>query len=216
MVRKERFDVSMPQDGRFRMLIEAVTDYAIYMLDTEGIVSSWNTGARRLKGYEEFEILGEHFSRFYTEPDRMAGLPQKALETAAREGKFEGEGWRCRKDGARFWASVVIDPIRDASGELVGYAKITRDLTERKKVEEKLRQSQEQFGLLVQSVTDYAIFMLNPSGRVATWNAGAERIKGYRAEQIIGEHFSRFYTEEDRKAGVPQQALQIAARDGQV
>jgi PAS domain S-box-containing protein len=214
MMRKERFDASVPHDGRFRMLIDAVTDYAIYMLDTEGVVSSWNSGARRLKGYEESEILGEHFSRFYTEGDRKAGLPQKALEIAAREGKFEGEGWRCRKDGAVFWAAVVINPIRDAFGELAGYAKITRDLTEQKKTEEKLRQSEEQFGILVQGVTDYAIFMLDPTGRVANWNAGAQRIKGYRPEQIIGEHFSRFYTEEDRRAGIPQQALQIAARDG--
>src|SRR3978361_739518 len=112
MVRKERFDASTQHGGRFRMLIEAVTDYAIYMLDPEGVVSSWNSGARRLKGYQESEILGEHFSRCYTEADRARGLPQRALETAAREGKFEDEGWRCRKDGTQFWALVVIDPIR--------------------------------------------------------------------------------------------------------
>jgi PAS domain S-box-containing protein len=214
MVRKERFDASTPNDGRFRMLIEAVTDYAIFMLDPEGVVSSWNSGARRLKGYQESEILGEHFSRFYTEADRATGLPQRALETAAREGKFEDEGWRCRKDGTQFWALVVIDPIRDASGGLVGYAKITRDLTERRKAEDSLRQSEQQFRLLVHGVTDYAIYMLDPNGRVASWNAGAERIKGYRPDQIIGEHFSRFYTEEDRRAGIPQLALEIAARDG--
>jgi len=214
MERKDRFDASMSPDGRARMLIEAITDYAIYMLDEDGIISSWNPGAQQLKGYDESEILGEHFSRFYTEADREAGLPQRALETAAREGKFEGEGWRCRKDGARFWASIVIDPIKDASGDLVGYAKITRDLTERKKAEEVLRQSEEQFRLLVQSVTDYAIYMLDPDGRVVSWNAGAQRIKGYLPHQIIGEHFSRFYVEEDRRAGVPQEALRIAARDG--
>lgn len=214
MVRKEWFDPSMPSDGRFRMLIDAVTDYAIYMLDAEGIVSSWNPGARRLKGYEESEILGEHFSRFYTEADREAGLPRRALEIAGREGKFEGEGWRCRKDGTQFWALVVIDPIRDPSGELVGYVKITRDLTERKKAEENLLKSEQQFRHLVQGVTDYAIYMLDPNGQVASWNAGAQRIKGYLPEQIIGEHFSRFYGEEDRRAGVPQQALEIAARVG--
>jgi PAS domain S-box-containing protein len=214
MKRKERFDASMSRDGRARMLIDAVTDYAIYMIDADGIISSWNSGARRLKGYEDSEILGEHFSRFYTDADREAGLPQKALETAAREGKFEGEGWRCRKDGGLFWAYVVIDPIKDAFGDLVGYAKITRDLTERRKAEESLRQSEEQFGLLVQGVTDYAIYMLDPNGRVASWNAGAQRIKGYRPDQIIGEHFSRFYAEEDRRAGAPQEALRIAARDG--
>ena len=131
-----------------------------------------------------------------------------------REGKFEGEGWRCRKDGTQFWALVVIDPIRDASGELVGYAKVTRDLTERKKAEEKLQKSEQQFRLLMQGVTDYAIYMLDPNGQVASWNAGAQRIKGYLPEQIIGEHFSRFYTEEDRQAGIPKQALETATRDG--
>ena len=214
MQREERFDASLSDNGRYRMLIDAITDYAIYMLDPDGRITSWNPGARYFKGYEESEILGEHFSRFYTEADRAAGLPQKALETAAREGKFEGEGWRCRKDGTEFWAYVVIDPIRDASGNLVGYAKITRDLTERKLAEDALRQSEEQFRLLVQGVTDYAIYMLTPEGRVSSWNAGAERIKGYRPHEIIGEHFSRFYTEEDRRAGVPQDALETAAREG--
>ena len=149
-----------------------------YMLDPDGYVSSWNPGARRFKGYEESEILGEHFSRFYTEADRKTGLPRRALETAAREGKFEGEGWRCRKDGTRFWAFVVIDPIKDASGNLIGFAKITRDLTERKLAEEALRKSEEQFRLLVQGVTVYAIYMLTPDGKVSSWNPGAERIKG--------------------------------------
>jgi PAS domain S-box-containing protein len=214
MQREERFDASMSNDGRYRMLIESVTDYAIYMLDRDGLITSWNPGAKRFKGYEESEILGEHFSRFYTEPDLKAGLPQRALEIAEREGKFEGEGWRRRKDGTEFWAYVIIDPIRDASGNLVGYAKITRDLTERKLAEDALRQSEEQFRLLIQGVTDYAIYMLAPDGRVSSWNAGAERIKGYRPDEIIGQHFSKFYTEEDRRAGAPEAALETAAREG--
>jgi PAS domain S-box-containing protein len=214
MQQRERPHASSPDDSRYRMLIEAVNDYAIYMLDPDGRISSWNPGARRFKGYEESEILGEHFSRFYTEADREGGLPRRALEIAAREGKFEGEGWRCRKDGTRFWAYVVIDPIRDASGNLIGFAKITRDLTERKLAEEALRKSEEQFRLLIQGVTDYAIYMLTPDGQVSSWNAGAERIKGYRPEEIIGQHFSRFYTEEDRQAGAPRVALETAAREG--
>ena len=185
MQRNERFDASSSDDGRYRMLIEAITDYAIYMLDRDGIVSSWNPGARRFKGYEASEILGEHFSRFYTEADRAAGLPKKALEIAGREGKFENEGWRVRKDGSRFWAYVIIDPIRDGCGDVVGYAKITRDLTERRRAEESLRQSEQQFRLLVQGVTDYAIYMLTPEGLVSSWNAGAQRIKGYEASEII-------------------------------
>jgi len=202
--RKERFEASTTVEGRYRMLVDAVTDYAIYMLDPKGIITSWNPGAKRLKGYEESEILGESFSRFYTDDDRQSGLPRRALERAEREGKFENEGWRVRKDGARFWAYVVIDPIRDHAGNLVGFAKITRDLTERMKAEATLRASQEQFRLLVQGVTDYAIYLLSPEGCVSSWNAGAQRIKGYAPEEIIGKHFSRFYTEEDQKARLPK------------
>ncbi|MBK5356668.1 PAS domain S-box protein [Pseudomonas sp. TH41] len=202
------------EDGRFRLLIDAVIDYAIYMIDPDGIITSWNSGAKRFKGYEEAEILGQHFSRFYTDEDRRAGLPQRALDTAIREGRFEGEGWRVRKDGSHFWSHVVIDPIIDPSGKLLGFAKITRDLTDRKMAEETLKQSEQQFRLLVQSVTDYAIYMLAPDGRLTNWNPGAQRIKGYRAEEVIGKHFSMFYTAEDRAAGEPQRALETATREG--
>ena len=199
---------------RYRILVEAVTDYAIYMLDPTGVITSWNAGAQRFKGYAADEIIGEHFSRFYTEEDLATGLPAKALATAAREGKFEAEGWRVRKDGSRFWAHVVIDPIRNSRGELTGFAKVTRDLTQRKKAQEALRRTEEQFRLLVQGVTDYAIYLLSPEGIVTNWNAGAQRIKGYSPAEIIGQHFSRFYTEEDRASGLPQRALETAVRDG--
>jgi PAS domain S-box-containing protein len=201
-------------DGRYRLLIDAITDYAIFMLDTSGYVSSWNPGAERSKGYREEEILGEHFSRFYRPEDRDAGLPQRALATAASEGRFENEGWRVRKDGSPFWAHVIIDAIRDPSGQLLGFAKITRDLSERKAAETELRRSEEQFRLLVEGVTDYAIYMLDPEGRVSSWNAGAQRIKGYAPDDIIGEHFSRFYTAEDKAEDLPRRALEIAAREG--
>jgi PAS domain S-box-containing protein len=213
-ISSSRFLNSLTEDGRYRLLVDAVTDYAICMLDADGIVTSWNRGARRFKGYEEAEIIGQHFSRFYTEEDRATELPARALAAAAHEGNFEGEGWRVRKDGTRFWASVIIDPIRDGAGNLIGYAKITRDLTERRAAEATLRNSQEQFRRLVQGVTDYSIYMLGLDGRVASWNAGAERIKGYRADEIIGQHFSQFYTEEDRQNGEPERALATALRDG--
>jgi PAS domain S-box-containing protein len=132
-----RFDTHVI-DQRFQLLINSVTDYAIYMLDPEGRVSSWNPGAQRFKGYSPDEVIGEHFSRFYTEEDRAAGLPARALSIAATEGRFEQEGWRVRKTGERFWAHVVIDPIRTPSGALLGYAKITRDLTERRATEDAL------------------------------------------------------------------------------
>ncbi|MFJ7281555.1 PAS domain S-box protein [Pseudomonas sp. NPDC099000] len=202
------------EEMRFRLLIDAVVDYAIYMIDPDGIIISWNSGAKRFKGYEEAEILGQHFSRFYTEEDRAAGLPRRALDTAIREGRFEGEGWRVRKDGTHFWCHVVIDPILDPTGKLLGFAKITRDLTDRKMAEETLKQSEQQFRLLVQSVTDYAIYMLAPDGRLTNWNQGAQRIKGYRPEEVIGQHFSIFYTPEDREAGEPQRALETATREG--
>ncbi|WLG87564.1 PAS domain S-box protein [Pseudomonas cucumis] len=210
----DRTKTNAIEEKRFRLLIDAVVDYAIYMIDPDGIINSWNSGAKRFKGYEEAEILGQHFSRFYTEEDRKAGLPQRALDTAIREGRFEGEGWRVRKDGTHFWSHVIIDPILDPSGKLLGFAKITRDLTDRKMAEETLKQSEQQFRLLVQSVTDYAIYMLAPDGRLTNWNLGAQRIKGYRPEEVIGQHFSMFYTPEDREAGEPQRALEIATREG--
>jgi PAS domain S-box-containing protein len=214
MEQSGRFAESLSDDGRYRLLIEAVTDYAIYMLDPTGIVSSWNPGAQRFKGYTPSEIIGQHFSRFYTPEDQKRGIPALALATAVNEGKFESEGWRVRKDGSRFWAYVVIDPIRTPTGEVVGFAKITRDLTERKAAEDELKKSQEAFRLLVQGVSDYAIYMLDTTGVVTNWNLGAQRIKGYLPEEIIGHHFSTFYTEEDRQTGEPRKALETVERAG--
>ena len=199
---------------RYRLLIDAVTDYAIYMLDPNGRVASWNAGARRFKGYEEAEIIGQHFSRFYTDADRAARMPQRTLDTATDEGRFEGEGWRVRKDGTRFWCHVVVDPIWSDTGSLLGFAKITRDLTERKMAEESLKQSEQQFRLLVQGVTDYAIYMLDPDGVVTNWNQGAQHIKGYLPDEIIGRNYSVFFTEEDRQNGAPQRGLATALREG--
>ena len=206
-------DSSISQDP-FKLLIQSIVDYAIYMLDPEGRVTSWNAGAERIKGFRSEEIVGKHFSTFYTEQDRKAGLPEKVLETARREGKYAGEGWRVRKDGSRFWANVVVDRINDEEGGLIGFAKITRDMTEQREAQQALLDAERRFRILIQGVTDYAIFMLDTEGRVANWNAGAERIKGYAPDEIIGEHFSRFYTPEERDAGVPQQALETARETG--
>ncbi|MDI3567611.1 PAS domain S-box protein [Bradyrhizobium sp. Arg816] len=214
MENSDRFDAAQSSEGRYRLLVEAITDYAIYMLDRDGHVTSWNPGAKRFKGYEAEEIIGHHFSTFYTEAEREQKVPALALEEAERTGRFEREGWRVRKDGTQFWAHVIIDAIRSPRGELVGFAKITRDLTERRAAEAKLRESEQQFRLMVQSVTDYAIYMLDVEGNVASWNAGAQRIKGYGPEEIIGRHFSNFYTEEDRAAGIPRTGLQTATREG--
>lgn len=200
-------------EQRFQLLVTGVTDYAIYMLNPDGYITSWNAGAQRFKGYLAHEIIGKHFSTFYTEEERAEGVPAKALRTALAEGKFEAEGWRIRKDGTRFWASVVIDPIRNDAGKLIGFAKVTRDITERRATQEALRESEERFRLLVQGVTDYAIYMLSPTGIVTNWNSGAQRIKGYTQEEVVGTHFSRFYSNEDQRMNVPADALATAARD---
>ena len=201
-------------DGRFELLVNAVTDYAIYLLDQNGFVVSWNRGAERFKGYTADEIVGRHFSIFYTPEDRATNLPARALKIAAEEGKFEQEGWRVRKDGTRFWTSIVIDPVLDSDGKLIGYAKVTRDITDKLEQQKRLRESEQRFRMLVQGVRDYAIYMLDPQGYVTNWNAGASLIKGYQEQEIVGQHFSRFYTEEDRAAGVPARALATALAEG--
>jgi PAS domain S-box-containing protein len=197
----------------YELLIGSVVDYAIFMLDPGGRVMTWNPGARRVKGYTAGEIIGQHFSRFYTDEDRAAGLPERALRVAAETGRFATEGWRLRQDGSRFWAMVVIDVIlRD--GALIGFAKITRDMTEQRDAQVAALESERRFRLLVEGVTDYAIYMIDPDGQVTNWNTGAERIKGYTARDIVGQHFSQFYTPEDRDAGLPAKALNAARQEG--
>jgi PAS domain S-box-containing protein len=205
---------SFNQDDRYRLLVDAVVDYAIYMLDTNGLIRSWNSGAKKIKQYEQSEVLGRHFSLFYTPEDLASDLPGRALKSAEQSGRFEGEGWRIRKDGTRLWALVIIDPIRADDGTLIGFAKVTRDLTERKAAEEALRQSEQQFSLLVQGVTDYALYMLDPNGVITTWNAGAQRIKGYEPAEVIGKHYSLFFQREDADNKVPQRALETVIREG--
>jgi PAS domain S-box-containing protein len=212
--RREAQSVLLDAERRFSLLVENVTDYAICMLDPSGLVINWNAGAEKIKGYRPDEIIGRHFSRFYTEEDRRNGEPERALLTAAREGKFEKEAWRVRKDGTRFWASIVMDPIRAEDGSLLGFAKITRDVTERRRALEALETSERQLRLLIEGVVDYAIFMLDPNGIVTNWNTGAQRIKGYSASEIVGHHFSRFYTLEDRETGLPARALEHARQHG--
>ena len=198
------------------LLIDAVQDYAIFILDREGNIRSWNRGASRIMGYDESEIIGRHFSLFYGPQDLAAEKPRHELETALSEGRIEDEGWRLRKDGTRFFANTVITPLREEDGTVRGFAKITRDVSERRKAEERLRQSTEIFQLLVSSVRDYAIFMLDPDGNIASWNSGAQKIKGYLPEEIIGKHFSTFYTEEDLRTRKPERELEIARAQGSV
>jgi PAS domain S-box-containing protein len=201
------FSLELQQERIFRVMVDSVRDYAIFLLDPSGVVASWNPGAQRLKQYTATEIIGRHFSVFYPEEEIANRKPDYELKVAARVGRFEDEGWRIRKDGSRFWANVVITRIADESGKLIGFGKITRDLTERRAAEQRYRQ-------LVDSVHDYSIFSLDANGYVTSWNSGAQRIKQYTADEIIGQHFSKFYTREDAAAQMPQRVLQIARESG--
>jgi PAS domain S-box-containing protein len=201
-------------EERFRLLVETVEDYAIFMLDESGHVATWNRGAQAIKGYRADEIVGQHFSRFYPKEDVAAGKPERVLREAVAHGRIEDEGWRIRKDGSTFWASVVITALRGGRGELLGFTKVTRDLTMRRLSDEALRRSEERFRLLVDSVVDYAMYMLDPGGRVTTWNHGAEKLKGYSAQEVIGRHFSLFFPDSDQRAGKPERELQIALEQG--
>ncbi|HEX5128223.1 MAG TPA: PAS domain S-box protein [Usitatibacter sp.] len=201
-------------DSIFRRVVEQSRDYAVFVLDPQGNIRTWNQGAQRLKGYRPEEIIGRHFSVFYTRESVDSGWPAHELKMAAREGRFEDEGWRVRSDGSRFWANVIITALRDDEGHLIGFSKFTRDLTERRLYEEALRQSEERFRLLVDGVQDYAIYMLDTEGIVSSWNAGARRIKGYTREEIVGKHFSNFYTPEDIEAARPWEALAHAKSEG--
>jgi PAS domain S-box-containing protein len=201
-------------DDPFAHLVNSVRDYAIFLLDRTGRVVSWNPGAERIKGYSAAEILGQHFSVFYADEANQRRWPDQELKLAEEHGRFEDEGWRVAKGGRLFWANVVITALRDAKGELRGFSKITRDLTERQQREELLRRSEERFRLLLEGVKDYAIFMLDREGRVASWNSGAQRMKGYSAQEIIGQHFSAFYTREALDKKWPEQELAMAREHG--
>jgi PAS domain S-box-containing protein len=201
---------------QFWLFVEAVPDYAIFMLDPAGNVNTWNAGVERLHGYKAAEIVGMHFSRFYTAEQAAHREPQKLLDLAIQNGHAQDEGWRVRKDGSTFWGSVTVAAVRDVAGKLIGFGTVTHDLSERRRVEMALHRSEDRFRLMAEVVQDYAIFMLDPDGNVATWNTGAKRIKGYSASEIIGRHFSCFYPEKDIRADKPARELAIAVRDGRL
>ncbi|MFZ1087623.1 MAG: PAS domain S-box protein, partial [Terracidiphilus sp.] len=204
-------------EARYQLLVDSVTDYAIYMLDPEGRVVTWNVGAERSKGYKAEEILGKHFSIFFLPEDVKAGLPADELATAESQGRYECEAWRVRKDGTKFWALVTLTAIRDPSGELHGYAKVTRDMTVQKNAEEAARSHRtqlERYRIIVENVTDYVIFTLDAEGRFTSWGPTAERDTGIPTTEMLGRPYSWGATEEDRLAGLPEMELEEAARTG--
>lgn len=201
-------------EEKFRLLVDSVRDYGIFILDPNGIIMSWNKGAERMKGYKAEEIIGKHFSIFYLSDDIQRNHPQFELEKAREEGRYEEEGWRLRKDGTRFWANIIINTLKDANGKHIGFAKVTRDLTERRAAEEKLRANEERTRKMFEGVKDYAMIMLKPDGTVSSWNEGARRIKGYEAAEVIGKYFSIFCPEQDIQMGKCEYELKEAAETG--
>ncbi len=212
----------------YRLMIAEIRDYAIILLDKDGTIVEWNKGAEKIKGYSRTEIIGRRFSIFYAPHELERGLPDQLLQQALREGSANHEGWRIKKDGTKFWGSVAITPIHDSNGVHSGFSKVTRDLTERKQAEdrlrsyaeelevrnEELRRSEQRYHKMIAEVQDYAIIMLNRVGDIEEWNIGAETIKGYKAKEILGKNFRIFYTEEDRQQKLPEMLLELAARKG--
>ncbi|HEY5748730.1 MAG TPA: PAS domain S-box protein [Chryseolinea sp.] len=214
-------------EERYHKMIAEVEDYAIILLDTNGIIQNWNRGAEKIKQYKESEIVGKHFSEFYLPEDIRDNLPERLLGLARENGRAAQEGWRKRKDGTRFWGSITITALHDDDGAVIGYSKVTRDLTERKLAEDlqtkaneqlkilnaELTLSEERYHRMIAEIQDYAIILLDTEGNIVNWNAGAQVIKGYSSE-IIGTNFNVFYTAEDRNRKLPETLLEYAKTNG--
>jgi PAS domain S-box-containing protein len=211
-------------DERFRRMIDEIEDYAIILLNREGIIQNWNKGAHKIKGYAANEIIGKHIRVFYTKHDQATQLPERLLAEAAKNGRATHEGWRIRKDGSLYWGFIVITALHDETDKVIGFSKITRDLTTVKRAEElqqeyisqleELRRSEERYHKMINEVKDYAILRLDLDGNILDWNQGAEKIKGYTASEIIGKNFRIFYLPEDRQSNLPEKLLHEAATTG--
>lgn len=201
-------------EERYRLLVDRVKDYSIFMLDTEGNILTWNEGATKLTGYRPSEIIGKHFSLFYIPEDLESKKPERELRIAMETGKYEEEGWRVKKNGTLFWANIVLTALFNGENKLIGFSKVTRDLSEKREIDEKIKASEERYRAIVEQVKDYGIFMMDEEGRIISWNEGAKRIKGYAEEDIIGKYFSIFYPEEDILNGKPAMELKVAKATG--
>jgi len=199
---------------RLLKMVDEIDDYAIILLDEFGNVESWNKGAERIKGYKATEIIGQNFKVFYTPEDRVANLPIRLIQHASENEKITDEGWRVRKDGTKFWGSILITAIHDDKGLVIGFTKIMRDLTAIKISSDSLRKSEERYIKMISEVSDYAIILLDVNGNVENWNKGAENIKGYSPEEIIGKNFKVFYSQEDQLNRVPESLISEAIHNG--
>lgn len=212
----------------FDRVLNNLEDYALIFLNKEGNIVSWNQRAEMIKGYTEDEVRGKHFNIFYTEEDKAAGLPEKMMQTAKEKGHAQTEGWRLDKYQDKFWSKVIITAVYDNNGEVIGFVKITRDLSERMAAEKtieayehdlheltkKSQRLRSMYYTFISEIKDYAIITLDENGTIMDWNKGAEKIKGYTYEEIIGRHFSIFYPEEDKKRTLPDLLLLRAAKEG--
>lgn len=211
--KKAELDLRKSEE-QYRLMVDAVKDYAIFMLDPTGHIVTWNEGAKKLKGYSANEIIGKHFSTFYTAEDLETKKPERELKIAIETGKYEEEGWRVKKNGSVFWANIVITSLFNEQNNLIGFSKVTRDLTWRKEAVDSLKESEERYRSLVEQVIDYGIFLMDEKGRIISWNEGAKKLKGYTADEIIGKYFSIFYPEEDIMNGKPAMELRVAKAEG--
>jgi diguanylate cyclase (GGDEF)-like protein/PAS domain S-box-containing protein len=206
--------IAEPRD-QYERLIESLTNHAIFALSAEGHIASWNSGAKQTFGYDEHEVLGKSYSLIFTAEDIASGRPEAELRASLEHGKESVDGWHVRKDGSRFWCTDTIQPLRDAGGTVTGFTKIVQDSNESHTSSERLRESEERLRLLIEGVTDYAIFSIDLDGKILLWNPGAEHVFGYREADVLGKHFSLIYTAEAIARGVPAAEIAAAAKDGQ-
>lgn len=199
----------------FRHVVDSITDYSIFLISPHGEVLTWNKGARRMFGYPGAEIIGRNYRVLFIPEDFASGLPEREIADAEREGRAEREGLRVHKDGSRFWANEIITSLCDASGQIVGFTKVVRDLTARKRMEDALRESEQRYRRLVENVREYAIFMLDEHGVLSTWNLGVERVFEYTEDEWIGQPGAIIFTAEDKARGEVEKEVGNALAHGQ-
>src|SRR3954468_9890732 len=201
-------------EQRMGLLLDSLTEHAVFLIDLSGTISSWNTGVQRLLGYEEAEFIGLPFAALFTPEDVAQGRPAHELERALATGRSDDKRQHVRRDGSRFHTDGIVTVMRDPDGSAIAFSKVMHDVTAQHEASEALRISEQQYRLLVESVSDHAIFMLDVAGRVVSWTPAAERLLGYPADEIIGQPFTLFFTLEDRQRGVPEQELRTAEMTG--